>query len=205
MGPGHEGAALAASGDRNGGDLQERLLGDMPLSSTQIGAIGENLLVNAVMKASDGRLSPFQPLADDDGLDVLFFDKLTGRSVAIQLKCRTVTLFKPGTKERGTGTHFEVRRATFSETRQAHLVAALMNEDLTQFLTTWFVPLADLRHVGRITEKKFVIRPNAHADSRDKFARYRYSMPELVARIIDICEGAGGSTARPTDWTAPDP
>ena len=63
----------------------------MPLTSTQIGAIGENLLVNAVMKASDGRLTPFQPLADDDGLDVLFFDKLTGGSVAVQLKCRTVT------------------------------------------------------------------------------------------------------------------
>jgi hypothetical protein len=61
------------------------------LSSTQIGIIGENLLVNAVMKASDGRLSPFKPVADDDGLDVLFFDKETGNSVAIQLKCRTKT------------------------------------------------------------------------------------------------------------------
>ena len=50
----------------------------MPLSSAQIGAIGENLLVNAVMMASDGRLSPFQPLADDHGLDVLFYDKKTG-------------------------------------------------------------------------------------------------------------------------------
>ena len=40
-------------------------------------SIGENLLINAVMKASEGRLTPFQPLADDDGLDVLFFDKLT--------------------------------------------------------------------------------------------------------------------------------
>src|SRR5699024_8575986 len=29
------------------------------------------------MKASEGRLTPFQPLADDDGLDVLFFDNLT--------------------------------------------------------------------------------------------------------------------------------
>lgn len=64
----------------------------MTLSSTQIGTIGENLLVNAVMKASEGRLSPFQPYADDDGLDLLFYDKQTGNSVAIQLKCRTSTL-----------------------------------------------------------------------------------------------------------------
>lgn len=162
----------------------------MPLSSTQIGAIGENLLVNAVMKASDGRLSPFQPLADDDGLDVLFFDKLTGRSVAIQLKCRTVTLFKPGTKERGTSTHFEVRRATFNETRRTYLVAALMNDDLTQFIATWFIPLALLPQIGRSAAKKFVIRPNTAASSKDKFISYRCSMPELVARIIAICEGA---------------
>ncbi|WP_281254265.1 hypothetical protein [Paraburkholderia ribeironis] len=42
----------------------------MSLTSTQVGVIGENLLVNAVMKASDGRLSPFRPIADDDRLDV---------------------------------------------------------------------------------------------------------------------------------------
>src|SRR5688500_15611879 len=106
----------------------------MPLSSTQIGAIGENLLVNAVMKASDGRLSPFQPLADDCGLDVLFFDKLTGNSVAVQLKCRTVTIKDPYTGKRGNTVHFMVRQATFNEARAAYVVAALFDEALTHFL-----------------------------------------------------------------------
>lgn len=161
----------------------------MPLTSTQIGAIGENLLVNAVMKASEGRLSPFQPLADDDGLDVLFFDKLTGNSVAIQLKCRTVTLFKRGTKERGTRAHFEVRKATFNHARSAYLVAALVKDDLTQFLTTWFIPLALLPELGRESSEKLVIRPSIALVSRDKFVPYRCSMPELVLRIVAVCEG----------------
>lgn len=161
----------------------------MPLTSTQIGAIGENLLVNAVMKVSEGRLSPFQPLADDDGLDVLFFDKLTGNSVAIQLKCRTVTLFKPGTKERGTATHFELRKATFSEARRAHLVAALVKDDLTQFLTTWFIPLASLPELGRDNSKKLVIRPNTALASKDKFVPYRCSTQQLVLRMVAVCEG----------------
>jgi len=161
----------------------------MPLTSTQIGAIGENLLVNAVMKASEGRLSPFQPLADDDGLDVLFFDKLTGNSVAIQLKCRTVTLFKPGTKERGTATHFEVRKATFRHARRAYLVAALVKDDLTTFLATWFIPLASLPELARENSKKLVIRPNTASASKDKFVPYRCSMTELVMRIIAVCEG----------------
>jgi hypothetical protein len=78
----------------------------MSLTSTQVGVIGENLLVNAVMKESDGRLSPFRPIADDDGLDVLFFDKDTGNSVAMQLKCRTVTTRKRSSDERGNVAYF---------------------------------------------------------------------------------------------------
>jgi hypothetical protein len=69
-------------------------------------AIGENLLVNAVMKASDGRLSAFQPMADDDGIDCLFYDKETGNAVAIQLKCRTGAIRKRNSKERGNVVHF---------------------------------------------------------------------------------------------------
>jgi hypothetical protein len=120
----------------------------LPLSSTQIGAIGENLLVNAIMKASDGRLSPFQPLADDDGLDVLFFDKVTGSSVAIQLKCRTVSIRKRNSEARGNVVHFQVRQATFKEARQAYLVAALFNEDMSQFVATWFIPMELLPEIG---------------------------------------------------------
>lgn len=131
----------------------------MPLSSTQIGAIGENLLVNAVMKGSGGRLSPFQPFADDDGIDCLFWDKTTGQSVAIQLKCRTVTLYKPGTKERGNQTHFEVRKTTFNEARRAYLVAGLCNEELTGFTVTWFIPMSTLPELARNSASKWVIRP----------------------------------------------
>jgi len=165
----------------------------MPLSSTQIGAIGENLLVNAVMKASDGRLSPFQPIADDDGLDVLFFDKLTGNSVAIQLKCRTVTLFRPGTQERGNSTHFEVRKATFNDARRAHFVAALFNEELTHFVATWFMPLSLLPQLARSGAKKWVIRPSKAAASADRFTPYRcMTAGELARRIIAVCEGSAG-------------
>lgn len=83
----------------------------MALSSTQVGAIGENLLSNAVLTASDSRLSPFQPVADDDGIAALFFDKSTA-AVAIQLKCRTVALFKPKTQVRGNGSSSTTQSAS---------------------------------------------------------------------------------------------
>ena len=158
---------------------------DWSLSSTQIGAIGENLLINSVMKASHGRLSPFQPMADDDGLDVLFFDKQTGNSIAVQLKCRTVTLFKRGTKERGNIVHFEVRKSTFNDARRAYLVAALFDNSLTQFVATWFVPLSVLPQLARGGPKKWVIRPSKAQDSADRFIPYRSVTDlELAQRII---------------------
>ncbi|AIV46680.1 DUF4365 domain-containing protein [Burkholderia pseudomallei] len=166
----------------------------MPLSSTQVGAIGENLLANAVMKASDGRLSPFQPLADDDGLDVLFFDKLTGNSVAIQLKCRTVTIRKSNSKERGHIVHFEVRQATFNDARRAYLVAALVNDELTDFVATWFIPMAQLPSISKDKSGKWVIHPSKAVGSADRYTPYRCLTPEtLVQRIIDVCEERGNS------------
>ena len=165
----------------------------MPLTSTQIGAIGENLLVNAVMKASDGRLSPFQPLADDDGLDVLFFDKLTGNSAAIQLKCRTVTLFRPGTKERGSSVHYQIRQATFNEARRAYLVAALFNDELTHFIATWFIPMSSLPSMARNISGKWVIRPSKAEGSADRFTPYRsFTAHDLAQRIIAVCEAHPG-------------
>lgn len=161
----------------------------MFLSSTQIGVIGENLLINEVMKASKGRLSPFAPIADDDGLDILFFDKITGNSVAIQLKCRTVSIRKKNSKERGHSVHFQVRKATFKEARRAFLVAALFNDGLTDFKCTWFIPMGLLPDIGKDISGKYVIRPSKSNNSADKYTSFRcMNTEELAQRIIAICE-----------------
>ncbi len=161
----------------------------MTLSSTQIGTIGENLLVNAVMKASAGRLSPFQPYADDDGLDLLFYDKQSGNSVAIQLKCRTVTLHKANSRERGNVAHFQVRQATFNAARRAYLVAALCDSDLSNFEATWFIPMEHLPKVAQDISGKWAIRPSKSPTSTDRYAAYRCAtVDELTRRIVEACE-----------------
>lgn len=162
----------------------------MALSSTQIGAIGENLLINAVMKASDGRLTPFQPLADDDGLDVLFFDKETGNSVAIQLKCRTTTIRKRGSDERGNVAHFQVRQATFNDARRAYLVAALCNEDLTGFIATWFVPMELLPKLAKEISGNWVLRPSkaeptVHGTARASFSTWAREQTDYPTEVIE--------------------
>ena len=55
----------------------------MKLTSTQIGALAENVVANELMIESGGRLSPFQPIADDDGIDLLVYDKVTGNALPI--------------------------------------------------------------------------------------------------------------------------
>jgi hypothetical protein len=153
------------------------------LSSTQIGIIGENLLVNAVMKASNGRLSPFKSVADDDGLDVLFFDKKTGNSVAIQLKCRTKT------DSGGNTAQFDVREATYKEERRAFVVAALLNEKMTEFVCSWFIPMKEVKRVGNKNSNKYVITPSKAEGSADKYKEFRCgSVDELAQRIIEECE-----------------
>jgi len=159
------------------------------LSPTQIGIIGENLLVNAVMKASGGQLSPFKPVADDDGLDVLFFDKKTGNSVAIQLKCRTTTDRRSKSTKRGNTAQFNVRIATFNEARRAFLVAALLNEEQTGFECTWFIPMEHLPKVSTVKPKTLVITPSRAKDSDDKYKKYRCETPEeLAKRVVDECK-----------------
>jgi len=43
------------------------------LTQTQIGSIGEVTVAAQLMLLSNGRLSPFLPFADDDGIDLFIF------------------------------------------------------------------------------------------------------------------------------------
>lgn len=160
----------------------------MALSSTQIGTIGENLLVNAIMKASAGALSPFQPYADDDGIDVLFFHKPTGGAVAVQLKSRTVTLYRAGSSERGNLVHFQVRQATCNLMRSTVLVTALLDSDLTRLEAIWLYPIEVVPAIARHTKTDFVIRANKAPASQDKFSKFRcQSVEDLAQRLIRLC------------------
>ena len=56
------------------------------LSSTQKGKVTEQLVASALLIASNGRLALFVPLADDHGLDLIVLDKVTRRTIAIQVQ-----------------------------------------------------------------------------------------------------------------------
>jgi|HubBroStandDraft_4_1064222.scaffolds.fasta_scaffold374427_1 hypothetical protein len=85
------------------------------LACAQIGVIAENHVANMLMIAARGRLSAFQPVADDDGIDLLIYDKKSGRALPAQIKCRTVTINRAGKAERSDIVHFELRKATYMD------------------------------------------------------------------------------------------
>ena len=161
----------------------------MKLTSTQIGTLAENLVANELMIESSGRLSSFQPIADDDGIDVLVYDKVTGNSVPVQIKARTNTVNKAGKQERSNTVHFEVRKATYNENRKAFLLCILLSQDLRSTERAWLLPLEDLPHIASVKPTKFVIRANKNLDTKDMYQKFQCgSVKDVTERLIAICE-----------------
>ena len=151
------------------------------VTATQKGAIGESIVAIQLIVESGGRLSPFEPLADDDGIDMLIYDKETGYSAPLQVKTRTGTV-----KRHPNIVHFQVRRATFNPSVDGFVLAALLNSGGTKVVRAWLIPMKDLSGLAGSNERSLVIRPSMKTDSKDKFMPYRY---EGIAGVAErLCE-----------------
>jgi hypothetical protein len=157
----------------------------MSLTSTQVGVLAENLVINGILIASAGRLVPFRPVADDYGVDLLLYDKISGRALPVQVKARTKTLKKKGGMERGNVVHFGVRKVALREKGRTRLLAALLDEEMTTIRALWFMPLTDVTRLGNERKNAFVIRPSRSESSQDRFKPYyRPSIEALVEKLL---------------------
>jgi hypothetical protein len=158
------------------------------MTQTQIGTIGEVTVAAQLMLASDGRLSPFLPFADDDGIDLIVYDKVTGLSLPVQVKARTsVKLGKSDTIV------FDVRRKTFSDHAGAFLLAILLDMTGGLILRAWLIPMSALSAVARVKAEKLSITPSAKDTSRDRYAPYRCrDMAEVAERLVRHLDDASG-------------
>jgi hypothetical protein len=145
------------------------------LTSTQIGAIGEAIVAAGLMHASGGRISPFKPFADDDGTDLLLFDKLTKIAIPLQVKCRT------GIDKGGT-VQFDVRLKTFAREGSGFALAALLDGTAVQM--SWLVPASKLDSVARMNSEKLTIVASPAPNSNDKFRPYRHASLTSVTGVI---------------------
>ena len=154
------------------------------ITQTQIGTIGEVTVAAQLMLASDGRFSPFLPFADDDGIDLIVYDKVTGVSLPVQVKARTsAKLGKSDT------IMFDVRRKTFSDHHDSFLLAILLDMTGGRIERAWLIPMAELSQVARVNAEKLSITPSAKDGSRDRYTPYRCAdMAEVARRLADYLD-----------------
>jgi hypothetical protein len=153
-------------------------------TSTQIGKACEMLVACSIMLASKGRLTPFLPLADDDGLDLLLLDKLTGKTVPVQVKGRT------GVDAAGHATvQFDVRKKTLSTHYGAVLLATLIDVENVSIRQSWLIPMSRLEGLATDKGDVFAIRPSTLEHAKDKCRPFRCdSMAELVRRLSAVLD-----------------
>lgn len=156
------------------------------LTTTQIGAIGEDIVASGLMIASGGRLSPFQPVADDDGIDLLIYVKKTGKALPIQVKSRLSAIKKPGKSERGNTVHFEIRAVSVRSERHAYLLAILLTKDLRNIERAWLIPMSDIADTlnKKRTQNKYIMRANKSLDTNDKYKQYQLKNLQAISEKL---------------------
>jgi len=159
------------------------------VGSTQIGAIGESLVAACLISSSKGRLSPFRPMADDDGVDILVLDKATGGCLPLQVKART----RPD-GPRGQTVQFDVQTKNLSSTPKAHLLAILLDVQQLAIKRAWFIRSSQLIAVARRGSGKWIVVANPSLDSKDRFATFRCR--DMAAVTTLICAGFDGMVSR---------
>lgn len=153
------------------------------LSSTQRGKIAELHVATALMSQSGGQLSPFEPMSDDHGIDLLVFDKLTGQSLPIQVKSWMLI------PEKQTKTvQFDVQKSTFATENPGILVCVLMDAQTLSIAMAWMFPTTELPYIATDRPGKYVLAPSLLENSRDKYVRYRHdnirSLTDAVCEVL---------------------
>jgi hypothetical protein len=147
-------------------------------SSTQIGAIGECIAAAGILEGSIGRLSPFKPVADDDGMDLLLFDKLARKAVPLQIKTR-----RSYDDPKAQTVQFDVRLKTFARQGEGYVLCVKLHGIAID--TLWLVPAAELASVAKKSSTHLIIVPSAKPASKDRFTPYRMKdFCEVADRII---------------------
>lgn len=147
------------------------------LTSTQKGAIGESVVTTGLLLASKGQLSPYRPVADDDGIDLLLVDKLSRDIVQLQVKART------GVDNAEAETvQFDVRLNTFAQGTRGYLLGIQLDGSTVR--KAWLIPLSGLRDVAKSSSEKLVVVASAKEASNDRFRKFRHDGFRSLARTI---------------------
>lgn len=140
------------------------------------------------MLASGGRLCPYKPIADDDGIDLLLVDKQTRAIVELQVKCRSKV-----DDAKAETVQFDVQRNTFTGTVTGYVLALLL--DGASVRKAWLIPQFELGCVAKALPGKLVIVASAKEHAKDRFRRFRHDDFDAMASVILSGLPSAGSSA----------
>lgn len=146
------------------------------ITSSQIGWITESVVGANLIARTGGRIAPFTPAADDCGIDLLAMDKLSGQSVALQVKAWTKTPSDDLTVQ------FDTRTATYNDF--AFLIAVYMPLPNLSIEYAWFIPMPLVKKLSSEKSGKFIVRCSTRPKSRDAFSRFRMDVDGLTAAVL---------------------
>lgn len=157
------------------------------LSSSQKGKIAELYIASSLMAASEGRLSAFVPLSDDDGVDLIILNKKTKIGLPVQVKSWL------GDDKSGRHTvQFDVRKATFDGSAELALIALILNPQTMAMEMAWLIPMAKVPDLANGTDIKFALSPSRTPSSKDKYTPYRHSsILSLTKALSEMIETKG--------------
>lgn len=147
------------------------------LTSTQKGKVTEQLVASALLIASNGRLAPFVPLADDHGLDLIVLDKNTRRTIAIQVKSAMANA------SRGT-VQFDVRKQTYSMAKGEYLLMVVFEPARMALAASWLIPMAVVPTVSKDQAEKYALAPSLKAAATDRCRPYRHDDVLALAAAV---------------------
>jgi len=145
--------------------------------------MGECLAAAGILNASAGRLSPFKPIADDDGMDLLLFDKQTRIPIPLQIKCR-----RNFDDPKAQTLQFDVRLKTFTQEGEGYLLCLKLSGAAIE--TLWLIPARELPAIARQSPTHLVLVPSAKPNSKDRYSPFRMTeFGAVTARILAKIDG----------------
>ncbi len=150
------------------------------LTTTQRGKIAELHVATALMAQSAGQISPFEPMSDDHGIDLVVLNKATGQALPIQVKA---WFLMPDKK--GNTVQFDVRKATHSSDQLGAVICVVLDPETLEIKVSWVIPIKDISTVGTDRPEKYALAPSILESSNDKYTRYRHhSLAGMEAAVM---------------------
>lgn len=150
----------------------------MALSSMQKGNIVESQIANLLMLASNGNLSPFLPLVDDAGIDLILTAKGTYNTLFLQIKSRFKT-----TQHYKNRLDFTIQKSSIINSPKLYVLCVYFNQELGEIETMWLIPSHDFFKGAIELAKSYRIVASRSDKSSDKWSKFKVTSQTLVKNL----------------------